>query len=223
MPRLLIMTPESKKLTSLGESLERNGFVYSTVSYNNGFRESLSRQLPDLLLVEMNGNMPDPETQGLIQRLKQRRHLPVIALIPREILNSVNGHLVADDFLTSPYDVKELVLRINRLLHKSKNKDNDEIIKRDGLTIDLARCEVTVEGVVVELTFKEYELLKLLAGHPGRVYTREVLLDKIWGYDYYGGDRTVDVHIRRLISKIEDSNHIFIETVRNIGYRFKAK
>ena len=223
MPRLLIMTPESKKLTSLGESLERNGFVYSTVSYNNGFRESLSRQLPDLLLVEMNGNMPDPETQGLIQRLKQRRRLPVIALIPREMLNSVNGHLVADDFLTSPYDVKELVLRINRLLHKSKNKDNDEIIKRDGLTIDLARCEVTVEGMVVELTFKEYELLKLMAGHPGRVYTREVLLDKIWGYDYYGGDRTVDVHIRRLRSKIEDSNHIFIETVRNIGYRFKAK
>ena len=81
----------------------------------------------------------------------------------------------------------------------------------------------SVEGVVVELTFKEYELLKLLAGHPGRVYTREVLLDKIWGYDYYGGDRTVDVHIRRLRSKIEDSNHIFIETVRNIGYRFKAK
>jgi two-component system alkaline phosphatase synthesis response regulator PhoP len=80
---------------------------------------------------------------------------------------------------------------------------------------------VTVEWRIVELTFKEYELLKLLASNKGRVYTREILLDKIWGYDYYGGDRTVDVHIRRLRSKIEDSNHNFIETVRNIGYRFK--
>jgi DNA-binding response OmpR family regulator len=222
MPRLLIITPESRKITGLGESLERNGLVCSVVPCNNGFKESAARQLPDLLLVEMGGNMPDSETQGLIQRLKQKRHLPVMELIPREMLNSVNGYLDADDFLISPYDTKELVLRINRLLHKIKSKDSDEIIKCDGLTIDLARCEVTVEGVVMELTFKEYELLKLLAGHPGRVYTREALLDKIWGYDYYGGDRTVDVHIRRLRSKIEDSNHTFIETVRNIGYRFKA-
>jgi two-component system alkaline phosphatase synthesis response regulator PhoP len=223
MPRLLIITPEIRKITGLGERLERNGFVYSTVSYNNGFRETLSRQLPDLLLVEMGSNTPDSETQGLIQRLKQRRRLPVVALIPREMLNSVNGHLDADDFLTSPYDVKELVLRINRLLQKNESKDSNEIIKRDGLMIDLARCEVAVEGVVAELTFKEYELIKLLAGYPGRVYTREALLDRIWGYDYYGGDRTVDVHVRRLRSKIEDPNHTFIETVRNIGYRFKAK
>ena len=74
---------------------------------------------------------------------------------------------------------------------------------------------------MIELTFKEYELLKFLASHQGRVYTREALLNKVWGYDYYGGDRTVDVHIRRLRSKIEDAKHTFIETVRNIGYRFK--
>ena len=73
---------------------------------------------------------------------------------------------------------------------------------------------------VVELTFKEYELLKFLASNRGRVYTREALLNKVWGYDYYGGDRTVDVHVRRLRSKIEDSKRTFIETVRNIGYRF---
>ena len=77
--------------------------------------------------------------------------------------------------------------------------------------------------LVVELTFKEYELLKFLAGNKGRVCTRETLLDKVWGYDYYGGDRTVDVHVRRLRSKIEDSKHIFIDTVRNIGYRFRVE
>jgi DNA-binding response OmpR family regulator len=84
----------------------------------------------------------------------------------------------------------------------------------------MTTCEVTVNGSIVELTFKEYELLKLMASNPGRVYTREVLLNKIWGYDYFGGDRTVDVHIRRLRSKIEDSGHSYIETVRNIGYKF---
>lgn len=87
--------------------------------------------------------------------------------------------------------------------------------------IDPAQCEVTLEGEVVELTFKEYELLRFLASNRGRVFTREALLNWVWGYDYYGGERTVDVHVRRLRSKIEDSKHVFIETVRNIGYRFK--
>ena len=87
--------------------------------------------------------------------------------------------------------------------------------------IDLARCEVSVNDEPVLLTFKEYELLKFLASNKDRVFTRESLLNKVWGYDYYGGDRTVDVHIRRLRSKIEDSTHTFIETVRNVGYKFR--
>ena len=89
------------------------------------------------------------------------------------------------------------------------------------MTIDLVKYEVTLENRVIELTFKEYELLLYLASNKGRVFTREALLNKVWGFDYFGGDRTVDVHIRRLRSKIEDSEHTFIDTVRNIGYRFK--
>ena len=131
-----------------------------------------------------------------------------------------NSDIEFDDFLTSPCNSGELVLRINRLLHKHGKTAGDEIIECDGLLIDLVTCEVTVDERVVELTFKEYELLKLMASNRGRVFTRDVLLDKIWGYDYFGGDRTVDVHIRRLRSKIEDFGHTFIETVRNIGYRF---
>ena len=95
------------------------------------------------------------------------------------------------------------------------------MIRAGDLVIDLANCEVRVEGKIVELTFKEYELLKFLAKDRGRVFTREALLNKVWGYDYFGGDRTVDVHVRRLRSKIELSGQTFIETVRNIGYRFK--
>jgi two-component system alkaline phosphatase synthesis response regulator PhoP len=85
--------------------------------------------------------------------------------------------------------------------------------------IDPAKCEVSINGRLVVLTFKEYELLKVLISNRGKVFTRETLLNQVWGYDYYGGDRTVDVHIRRLRSKIEDATHTFIETVRNIGYK----
>ena len=100
--------------------------------------------------------------------------------------------------------------------------DSRELIECGDLVLDLARCEVALNGRLVALTFKEYELLRFLASHPGRVYTRDALLSKVWGYDYFGGDRTVDVHIRRLRSKIEDASHTFIETVRNIGYRFRC-
>jgi DNA-binding response OmpR family regulator len=147
--------------------------------------------------------------------------MPTIALLSEEMLDSIDGQLNADDFITSPYDARELTLRIKRLLnHKPESKDSSELIKCDGLVIDTAKCEVAMQGKLIELTFREYELLKFLASYMGRVYTREALLDKVWGYDYYGGDRTVDVHIRRLRSKIEDSKHTFIETVRNIGYKF---
>ncbi len=220
MPILLIVAHESKAQARLYESLTQNGFACSITSYNEAV-ESVAHHLPELVLFEMDGNLPDSGIWELIQRLKGERHLPVMALIPGEILDNINGHLNADDFLISPYNARELVLRINRLLHGIGKMDSGELIKCDGLVLDLAKCEVTAEGRVVELTFKEYELLKLLASNRGRVYTREALLDKIWGYDYYGGDRTVDVHIRRLRSKIEDSTHTFIETVRNVGYRFK--
>jgi DNA-binding response OmpR family regulator len=142
-----------------------------------------------------------------------------MALVAGDKLDSVDGHLNVDDFIISPCDERELLLRIKRLLRYSTT-DRTELIECDGLVIDLAKCEVTVDDRTVELTFREYELLKFLASNRGRVFTRDKLLDKVWGYDYYGGDRTVDVHIRRLRSKIEDSKHTFIETVRNIGYRF---
>ena len=98
---------------------------------------------------------------------------------------------------------------------------SEDIIRCGDLVIDSAKCEVSLGGKSIILTFKEYQLLKFLANNKGKVFTRDVLLDKVWGWDYYGGDRTVDVHIRRLRSKIEDKDHSFIETVRGIGYRFR--
>ncbi|MFC1952262.1 winged-helix domain-containing protein [Chloroflexota bacterium] len=217
---MLIIVQGNTAQAGLYTSLGRCGFTCSIVSGDNGVMEQISRQPPGLVLIEIDGRSPDSRIWGLIQGIKQQRNLPTMALVSEEMLDSIDGHHDLDDFLTSPYDIEELVLRINRLLHRTREIDGDEMVRCDDLMIDLAKCEVTVEGRTVELTFKEYELLKFLASNKGRVYTREALLNKVWGYDYYGGDRTVDVHIRRLRSKIEDSKHTFIKTVRNIGYRF---
>ena len=221
MLRLLIIAQVSEALAGLSSGLIRNGFACSILSHGNGLMGQITAESPDLILVETDGHWVNSRMWQLAERMKQGRPLPIIALVGRDTLDSIDGHLDVDDFLISPYDTKELVLRIKRLLnHRTESVDRSELIRCDGLVIDIAKCEVTVEGKVIELTFKEYELLKFLASNRGRVYTREALLNKVWGYDYYGGDRTVDVHVRRLRSKIEDSKHAFIETVRNIGYKF---
>ena len=170
------------------------------------------------MLVAMNGH--SAAVWELSRRIKLEKPSPVIVLVDKETLDSLDVDLNIDDFVIQPCDVKELAVRVKRLLHQS-NRDTGELIRCGDLVIDLARCEVTVDSRLVVLTFREYELLRFLAKNSGRVFTREALLNKVWGYDYYGGDRTVDVHIRRLRSKVEDSNHTFIETVRNIGYRFR--
>jgi DNA-binding response OmpR family regulator len=155
-----------------------------------------------------------------IRRMKTEKNMPSLALVPADMLDKIENLADFDDFLASPFDSRELVLRIRRLLAGSGKAETLPPIQCEGLVLDTTTCDVTVDGRKVELTFKEYELLKLLASHRGRVFTRQELLDKIWGYDYYGGDRTVDVHVRRLRSKIEFSDCVYIETVRNIGYRF---
>jgi DNA-binding response OmpR family regulator len=220
MLRVLIIALESGAVSGLRSEIARSGFACSIVPHGDKLEEEMLAYRPDLVLVEMNNDLTSARTLGLIGEFKDKRKLPVIALVVRESLSDIDA-INADDFLLSPYDGRELVLRIKRLLNIAKNGAGGELIECDGLLIDLARYEVTLEGRIIELTFKEYELLKLLATNSGRVYSREALLDQVWGYDYYGGDRTVDVHVRRLRSKIEDATHTFIETVRNIGYRFK--
>jgi DNA-binding response OmpR family regulator len=220
MWRVLIIAQESEAVSGLRSEIARHGFACSIVPHDDRLEEEIVAYRPDLVLAEMNDRPTFDRTLGLIGEFQERRKLPVIALVGRETLAEIDA-IAADDFLPSPYDGRELVLRVKRQLNISRNGANGELIKCDGLLIDLARCEVTLEGRIIELTFKEYELLKLLAANSGRVYSREALLDQVWGYDYYGGDRTVDVHVRRLRSKIEDATHTFIETVRNVGYRFK--
>jgi two-component system, OmpR family, alkaline phosphatase synthesis response regulator PhoP len=172
-------------------------------------------------LLDANEATIGSEVWELAQRMRQEMNIPLIALIPREILNGLDSSTDIDDFVVKPWEATEVMIRIKRILRQKESMESEDIIRCGDLVIDSAKCEVSLSGKPIILTFKEYQLLKFLANNKGKVFTRDVLLDKVWGWDYYGGDRTVDVHIRRLRSKIEDSTHTFIETVRNIGYKFK--
>ncbi len=147
--------------------------------------------------------------------------LPVIALISQDMLLDLDLDLGMSDFVVSPPDRDEVTARVKLILYRNRNQEEDGVIRAGSLVINPSTYEVLLQGKRVNLRFKEYELLRLLATNPGRVYSREALLSSIWGYDYFGGTRTVDVHIRRLRSKIEDADHPYIETIWNVGYRFR--
>ncbi len=128
----------------------------------------------------------------------------------------------ADEFLLDGATADELTARVRRVLWRLQRHDSGDVLKCGELVMDLSNYTVHIAGRPVELTFKEYELLRFLVVNRDRVFGREALLNNVWGYDFYGGARTVDVHIRRLRSKIEDRHTTFIETVRNVGYRFRG-
>ncbi len=219
MLRVLLMIGEGGEAEELRGKLTRGGFECLSVSDEDSFSGG---RPPDFVLVEIGGSPSGYDSQ-LLRRLKSEIQLPVMALVDKRKLESLGSIPEIDDFVIQPLDVIELSLRVRRLLPgATKTGSGGEQITSGDLVIDLAACEVTVGGRLVPLTFKEYELLKFLAGNKSRVFSREALLNKVWGYDYYGGDRTVDVHMTRLRGKIEDANHSFIETVRNIGYRFRS-
>lgn len=127
-----------------------------------------------------------------------------------------------DDFLISPIDVPELEIRLKHLLWRSGRGLLPELIEYGPLLLNLETYQATISGRIMDLTYMEYELLKFLASRPGKVFTRETLLSRVWGYEYYGGARTVDVHVRRLRAKLGEHHESLIQTVRSVGYRFGA-
>ena len=149
--------------------------------------------------------------------------IATLAIVEEASLRIIDPTLNITDLICSPVKEPEFILRAKRAVANLTNSFDDDVIARDNLFINPTNYEVTVNNKRVNLRFKEYELLLLLASNPGRVYDRATLLSQIWGYDYFGGTRTVDVHIRRLRSKIEtDSDNRFIETIWNVGYRFRT-
>jgi len=218
-PSVFILAKESELIQELINGLNLIGYECEIVASEE---ELVNKEPADLLLIEVNDNTFGPNLSDIVQRIKKERHIAIILLADKKVFRDLGNDNSCDDFILKPYNLAELSVRVKRLQSKKKRREESaEYLVAGDITIDLLKCEVRVSGKVVDLTFTEYELLKLLIRQKGHVLTREMLLNEIWGYDYFGGDRTVDVHITRLRNKIEDTNHTFIETVRNIGYRIK--
>jgi len=219
LPRVFIIANESEQARKLRAELAQRGFDCLIVPHNDEAIEQIAGQHLGVMLLDTDEATTGSEAWEQAQRIRQERQIPLIALVSGEKLNGLDSNI--DDFVVKPWEPNEVTVRIKRILGKKESIDNEDIIRCGDLVIDSAKCEVSLSGKPIMLTFKEYQLLKFLASNKGKVFTRESLLNKVWGWDYYGGDRTVDVHIRRLRSKIEDPTHTFIETVRNIGYRLR--
>ena len=224
--KVLIIAKDAAEVGELRSGLTRMGFACSVTNNGSNFSNKLMKQACDVLLVDMDGSSTSAQNESMLEQLrelKMTRNIPAIALISGEGLNRLDSNLEIDDFVVKPWNLTELATRAKRVIKQTSNAQGRDLIKCGDLLIDIAKCEVSVDGRLLALTFKEYELLKFLARNKGRVFTRDALLNEVWGYDYYGGDRTVDVHIRRLRSKLGDYTNNYIQTVRNIGYKFSKE
>ncbi|MBP3912906.1 MAG: response regulator transcription factor, partial [Lachnospiraceae bacterium] len=186
---------------------------------------------PDLVILDLM--LPGKDGYEVCREIRQIRQTPIIMLSAKgETFDKVLGlELGADDYMVKPFDSKELVARVKAVLRRSRNeedpkkKDQEHIrsVEYPGLTVNLSNYAVIYNGEPVEMPPKELELLYFLASQPNQVFTREQLLDHIWGYEYVGDTRTVDVHIKRLREKIKGENGWNIGTVWGIGYKFEKK
>lgn len=156
---------------------------------------------------------------ALARRVHREGSAPVLVVATRAQVPALPPE-AGDDFLLSPIDPRELALRLQRLRALASDEPVQETLRFKDLELNLATYQARLAGVPLDLTYMEYELLRFLVGHPARVWSREQLLSRVWGYDYFGGARTVDVHVRRLRAKLGETRASWIATVRSVGYRF---
>ncbi|HVD12422.1 MAG TPA: response regulator transcription factor [Gaiellaceae bacterium] len=224
---ILLVDDEDAVQKLLAYPLERDGF--RVVQARDG-EEALARFAEEHVdLVVLDLMLPKLDGLEVCKRLRASSSVPIIMLTARDDeLDKVLGlELGADDYITKPFSIREFRSRVRALLRRAaipaSADGNEETIERDGLRIDVARRDVEVSGRPVQLTYVEFELLRTLATNPGRVYTRELLLQALWGGSDYREPRTIDVHVRHLREKLEHdpSEPQFILTVRGVGYRFR--
>jgi DNA-binding response OmpR family regulator len=224
MQHLLFISDDWATKKALKSELLERGVRISPVSSEEFFRETFAppKQV-DVVVVDLERCAAEhPKLCHAVKRDRPLKELPLVLLVTPEQLGRFDVAWGFDDSLTLPVTAARLAERVKFLLWKLHKIELTNGFSHSGLVVDFERYEVHVRGEPIDLTYKEFELLKFLATHPGKVFTREILLDKVWGYDYYGGTRTVDVHIRRLRSKLESGRTVYIDTIRNIGYKFLA-
>lgn len=228
MQRLILIIEDEKPIVDILKfNLERENYkVIYALDGEEGLSLALTKA-PDLILLDVM--LPGMDGFDVCRRVREKSTVPILMLTARdEELDKVVGlEMGADDYITKPFGVRELMARVKahlRRTDKGTETKESQVIRFGEYSILCDRYEITRDGQVVELTLREFELLKFLAQQPGRIFTRENLLEQVWGYEYFGEVRTVDVTIRRLREKIEDNpaEPRYIITKRGVGYYLKA-
>lgn len=226
--RILIVDDEAHILELIKFNLESNGF--DVVEAETG-EEALQKMDETVDLLILDYMLPGMDGMGVLRAVKadkKYKHVPVIMLTAKhEEIDTVLGlELGADDYISKPFRVRELIARIRAVIRRSElvaKAPDQDLVDAGTLVINNTKKTVRLHGQEIKLSLKEYDLLWILASHPGQVFTRDQLLDAVWGYEYIGETRTVDVHVRQLRKKIEDDDKHpeFVLTARGVGYKFK--
>jgi len=227
-PLILVVDDEQSYRDALRVALEREGFRVETAADGADAIEKFDACKPALVLLDVM--LPRISGVDVCRELRTRSQVPIIMVTARtaEIDAVVGLEVGADDYVTKPFRLRELVARVRAALRRGRNEDAaavayGDIIEVGDVRLDAARHEVSVRGERVALPLKEFELLELLLANAGRVLTRDVLIDRVWGPNYYGDTKTLDVHVKRLRSKVEADPAApeRIVTVRGVGYRYE--
>lgn len=224
--KILVVDDEVHIVELIKYNLENNGYRVLTAYNGRDALKAADENEIDLIILDLM--LPEIDGLDICKTLKRKDNtsdIPIIMLTAKgEEFDKILGlELGADDYITKPFSVKELIARIKVILRRfSMESRDDDIITIDDISINNDKHEVKKNGEKLDLTFKEFEILKLLVINKGKVLTRDSLLDRVWGYEYPGRTRTMDVHIRHLRQKLEDDdrNPRYIETIRGIGYKF---
>ena len=227
--KILVVDDEKPIVDILKYNLSKEGYNV-LVAYDGDEAINIGlKENPDLILLDIM--LPKQDGFSVCKKLREKITSPIIMLTARgEEVDKVLGlELGADDYITKPFSMRELMARVKanlrRVILSGSEDDNDDVVRLGDLELDLKSYVVRKKGEPLELTFREYELIKYLGTQAGQVFTREKLLEEVWGYEYYGDIRTVDVTVRRLREKVEDdaANPTYIITKRGVGYYFKMQ
>ena len=224
--KIMIVDDDKNICELLRLYLAKEGYDTHIANDGEAAIQMFEKQKPSLVLLDVM--MPRMDGWEVCRRIRALGDTPVIMLTAKgETFDKVLGlELGADDYVVKPFDTKEVVARIKAVLRRCATSESapEGLVQFENLTLDMSRYELKVRDQVVEAPPKELELLAYLAGHPNRVFTRDQLLDEVWGFEYYGDSRTIDVHIKRLREKLEGASESWtLKTVWGVGYKFEVK
>ncbi len=231
-PTLLLVEDEESFVDALVVGLQREGYQVRVARDGAEALELFDLVQPDLVLLDVM--LPRLSGIDVCRQLRSRSRVPIIMVTAKasEIDTVVGLEVGADDYVSKPYRLRELVARIRAALRRvpsaaagGANEESGGVIEVGDVRLDAERHEVTIRGERVALPLKEFELLELLLGHAGRVLTRDTLISRVWGHDYVGDTKTLDVHVKRLRSKVEDDPSLprRIVTIRGLGYKYERE